>query len=154
MGLQPGPGATTMNAPRRRTVILLTTVVLSATIAACSSSGGLGQVPSRAPTPAPSVDQGEPDLTAAPSATPAASASRSGSPAATPAPAATTIVRAYFYLGGELGSDGLVPLLREAPETRAVSTPPINRLLPTPTAGESAQQVITSAVPAGSRLLG
>ena len=143
-----------MNAPRRRTVILLTTVVLTATIAACSSSGGLGQVPSRAPTPAPSVDQGEPDLTAAPSATPAASASPSGSPAATPAPAATTIVRAYFYLGGELGSDGLVPLLREAPETRAVATAAMNALLAGPTAGESAQQVITSAVPAGSRLLG
>jgi hypothetical protein len=139
--------------------ILLTTIVLAAGLGACSPSGGLGQVPSRAPTPAPSVDQGEPDLTAAPSAaapsaTAPASVSPGGSPAATPAPAATTVVRAYFYLGGELGSDGLVPLLREVPQTRAVATAAMNALLAGPTADESAQREITSAVPAGSRLLG
>jgi len=144
-----------MNAPRRHPkAILLTTIALAVGVAACSPSGGLGQVPSRAPTPAPSVDQGEPDLTAAPSATVLPSAGPSGSPAASPAPAATTIVRTYFYLGGELGSEGLVPLLREVPQTRAVATAAMNALLAGPTAQESAQRVITSAVPAGSRLLG
>ena len=33
----------------------------------------------------------------------------------TPAPAETTIVRAYFFLGRELGTAGLVPVLREVP---------------------------------------
>lgn len=145
-----------MNARRHPMIILLTTIALAVGVVACSPSGGLGTVPSRAPTPAPSVDQGEPDLTAAPSPsvpTPA-SADPSGSPSATAAPGATTIVRAYFYLGGELGTDGLVPVLREVPETRAVATAAMHALLAGPTSAESGGREITSAVPAGSRLLG
>jgi hypothetical protein len=143
-----------MNPRRRPFVSLLTVSVLVVILAACSPSGGLGQVPSRAPTPAPSVDQGEPDLTAAPSASAPASANPGGSPAVTAAPGATTIVRVYFYLGGELGTAGLVPLLREVPETRAVATAAMNALLAGPTADERGEREITSAVPAGSRLLG
>jgi spore germination protein GerM len=142
--------------PRHRPAInvFAAVVALATAFAACSPSGGLGQVPSRAPTPAPSVDQGEPDLTGAPSATPPASANPSGSPAVTTAPDATTVVRVYFYLGGELGTAGLAPLLREVPETRAVATAAMNALLAGPTPAESGEREITSAVPAGSRLLG
>jgi len=131
-------------------------VLLAALLAACSPSGGLGAVPSRAPTPAPSVSQGSPDLTAEPSALPGASTEPTVQPSGDASPDAgeTTVVRAYFYLGGELGSAGLVPLLREVPRTPAVGTAAMNALLAGPTASESGERTITSAVPAGSRLLG
>ena len=76
------------------------------------------------------------------------------SPAPTGSPGATTIVRAYFYLGGELGTAGLVPLIREVPETQAVGGAAMNALLAGPTADETAARAITSGVPVGSRLLG
>jgi germination protein M len=63
-------------------------------------------------------------------------------------------VRTYFYLGGEPGTAGLVPLLRRVPQTQAVGAAAMNALLAGPTADESAERVITSAVPDGSRLLG
>jgi germination protein M len=130
---------------------LLTAMTLVVAVAACSPGGGLGQVPSRAPTPAPSVDQGEPDITPAPSGGPSSSPAGSPDPSASPA---TTVVRAYFYYGGELGTAGLVPLLREVPETRAVATAAMQALLEGPTSDESGEREITSAVPDGSRLLG
>jgi len=134
--------------------VLLIGLAAVAVAAACSPTGGLGQVPSRAPTPAPSVGQGEPDLTAAPSVSP--SPAPAGSPQASPSESTddTTIVRAYFYLGGEVGSAGLVALLREVPRTPAVGTAAMNALLAGPTADERGNRVITSAVPDGSRLLG
>jgi germination protein M len=135
----------------RRYAALLAAMTLVMGLAACSPSGGLGQVPSRAPTPAPSVDQGEPDITPAPSGGP--SAGPGGSPDPSASPGATTIIRTYFYYGGELGTAGLVPLLREVPETRAVATAAMTALLEGTTI-ESAEREITSAVPAGSRLLG
>ena len=135
---------------RRPALVAAMTLVVA--LAACSPSGGLGQVPSRAPTPAPSVDQGEPDLTPAPSGAPSPSSPGSSpDPSASPA---TTVVRAYFYYGGELGTAGLVPLLREVPETRAVATAAMQALLEGPTSDESGEREITSAVPDGSRLLG
>ena len=140
-----------------RSVALYTFLAIAAIAAACSPSGGLGQVPSRAPTPAPSVEQGSPDLTAAPSpAGPGSSSEPPSSPAASTSggSGATTVVRAYFYLGGEPGSAGLVPLLREVPKTPAIGTAALNALVAGPTATERADRVITSAVPAGSRLLG
>lgn len=145
-----------MNRRRRPPManILPIAFALVALVAACSPSGGLGQAPSRAPTPAPSVGQGEPDVTAAPSALP--SNLPGGSPQASPSasPGATTIVRAYFYLGGEVGTAGLVALLREVPATPAVGTAAMNALLAGPTTVESGERVVTSAVPDGSRLLG
>jgi hypothetical protein len=66
----------------------------------------------------------------------------------------TTIVRTYFYLGGELGTAGLVPLAREVPETQAVARAAMNALLAGPTADESTERDIASALPVGSRLLG
>jgi hypothetical protein len=129
-------------------------LALVGTVAACSPSGGLGGVPSRAPTPAPSVEQGSPDVTAGPSATPASSAGPTPSASANPSGGETTVIRAYFYLGGEPGSDGLVPVLREVPRTPAIGTAAMAALLAGPTAAESGERVITSAVPDGSRLLG
>ena len=145
-----------MNHSRSPFAVSLTTFALMAFATACSPTGGLGPVPSRAPTAAPSVDQGEPDLTPAPSGTASSPSIPSGSPDAGPSasPGGTTIVRTYFYLGGEPGTYGLVPLLREVPETRAVAGAAMNALLTGPTVTESAGRVITSAVPAGSRLLG
>lgn len=143
-----------MNARCVTGTVLSSLVVLVAALAACSPSGGLGQVPSRAPTPAPSVARGEPDLTAAPSGPIASPTAPSGSPDPTASAGAATIVRTYFYLGGEPGSAGLVPLLREVPETRAVATAAMQALLAGPTADEGAERTITSAVPDGSRLLG
>ena len=49
---------------------------------------------------------------------------------------------------------GLVPVLREVPETRAVATAAITVLLEGPTPDEAATGSITSAIPDGSRLHG
>ena len=50
-------------------------------------------------------------------AAPPAPASTAPSMPAVPEPAGTTIVRAYFFFGGEPGTEGLVPVLREMPQT-------------------------------------
>jgi len=145
-----------MNRPHRPFVVVAM-VALLATVAACSPSGGLGQVPSRAPTPAPSVAQGSPDLTAEPTpsgAAPSAEPTAPSSAGPSPTTGETTVVRAYFFLGGELGSEGLVPLLRDVPATPAIGTAAMNAMLAGPTEAERAERVITSAVPSGSRLLG
>jgi hypothetical protein len=153
-------------------------------VACGPSAGGLGSVPTVPPSPGPSAGQGEPDLTPAPSppapsptspvptapaptapaptSVPSQAPTGSAPPATprpnppTPAPTAapTTVVRAYFYLGGEPGSAGLVAVLREVPRTRAVATAAVNELLGGPTAAESGQRTITSAIPDGTRLLG
>jgi hypothetical protein len=63
-------------------------------------------------------------------------------------------VRAYFYLGGEPGTAGLVPILAEVPQTQGVGAAAMHALLAGPAVPESGGREITSAVPAGSRLLG
>jgi germination protein M len=145
----------------KRPVSMLIAGTLVLILAACTGgTGGLGSVPTAVPTPP--VASGGPDLTAAPSGSAAPSTNPSGepgsSPGATPSaaasPAGTTIVRAYFVLGGEPGSIGLVAVLREIPATTAVATAAMNALLAGPTADEAGDRTITSAVPAGSRLLG
>jgi spore germination protein GerM len=128
---------------------------LTILVAACASSGSAGTVPPLEPSPEPSVGQGSPDLTPAPSVTPPPpSTAPSGSPEPTPAPSAegTTIVRAYFYMGSGV-DDGVVPVLREVPKTKAVATAAMNGLLAGPDA-DSAERVLSSAIPAGTRLLG
>jgi germination protein M len=136
---------------------LVLVVALVTLLAACgSASGTLGPVPSAATTPSPSVGPTDPDLTPAPSVTPSSSIAPSGSPQASePAnPQGTSIVRAYFYLGGAPGSAGLVAVLREVPETKAVATAAMTALLAGPSAAEGGERTITSAIPAGSRLIG
>lgn len=129
--------------------------LLVAIVAACTGpSGGLGQVPS--PIPTGSSAPGGPDLTPTPS-DPTPSEEPGSTPTTTPtpsgSPSATTIVRAYFVLGGDQRSTGLVPVLRVIPETTAVATAAMNAVLSGPSASESGDKV-SSAIPSGSRLLG
>jgi spore germination protein GerM len=140
---------------------LVTAVIVASIVAACgTSTGPLGSVPPVEPTPDASASQGDPDLTAAPSSEPEPSESTEpgSGPSATPEPQrepqGTSIVRAYFYLGGEPGSAGLVAVLREVPKTKAVASAAMTALIAGPTADESAGRVITSAVPAGTQVLG
>ena len=93
-------------------------------VAACSPAGGPATTP---PTPAS---------------------------APTPAPTrSTTTVRVYFYLGGEPGSAGLVPVPREVADEDPIEAA-LNALLAGPTTDEAGPRTITSAIPVGSRLLG
>ena len=57
------------------------------------------------------------------------------------------IVRAYFVLGGEPGTAGLVPVLRVVPKTAAVATAAMNELLAGPTPAEAGDRTITTADP-------
>jgi spore germination protein GerM len=151
-----------MEAPTmKRSTSTLFIVALALVMAACSgSTGGLGSVPTAAPTP--SADTGGPDLTPAPSGTPTPTTNPSTTPSAEPGvtptpvatPAKTMIVRAYFVLGGEPGSVGLVPVLRVVPESPAVATAALNALLAGPTDTEAGGRTITSAIPDGTALLG
>lgn len=147
---------------RRRAAILA--VALTIAVAGCGPSGALGTVPTAPPTPAPSADAGPPDMTPEPSgtATPSATASTppSGDPATTPAPTAapteasgdTMVVRAYYVLDGEPGVEGLVPTLRDVPETTGVARAAMETLL----RGEilADYDSLSTAIPAGTRLLG
>jgi hypothetical protein len=81
-------------------------------------------VPAVSGSPEPSVSQGSPDVAPAPSANGSSAPSDEPSdepttPDASPSPSSkpsgTTIVRAYFWLGGGQGSAGLVATLREGP---------------------------------------
>lgn len=132
----------------KRPIAFLSVALVAAMLAACTpSTGGLGSVGSAAPSAEPSVAPGSPDLTPAPS-----------SPAGTPdptSPTGTTVVRAYFHLAGPQGGEGLVAVLRQTPETEAVARAAMNGLLGGPQGTElDASPAITSAIPAGTRLLG
>lgn len=152
-------GGPTVREPRSH-LALTTIVAISALVAACgASSGPLGTVPVASGSPQPSVAQGSPDVTPAPSDVPAASGSSepsgsTGSPEPSGSPTGTTIVRAYFYLDGQPGSAGLVAVLRTVPGTKAVATAAIQALLSGPTSDDSGERMITSAVPDGTQLLG
>ncbi len=128
-------------------------IALATMLVACSSaSGTLGPVPSASPTASPSVGPTDPDVTPGPSeSTAPPSSGPSNSPTPTPAEG-TTIVRAYFYFESIPGSSGLVPVLREVAATKAVATAAIAALLDGPTEAEGG--AMSSAVPAGTRLLG
>jgi len=131
---------------------------LTILLAACATSGSAGTVPPGGAAPEPSVAQGSPDLTPEPSPRRSGSPVPSTDPSATPAPSqssapgGTTVVRAYFYYEGLADSSGLVPILREVPATKAVATAAMAALLEGPTETESG--AMSSAVPAGTRLLG
>jgi hypothetical protein len=131
-------------------------ILLVLVLAACgTATGTLGPVPSAALTPSPSAAPSDPDLTPAPSTTPTPTPAPSGSvepSSPAPSPDGTSIVRAYFYLEMIPGSSGLVPVLREVPATKAVATAAMAALIDGPTETESG--AMTSAVPAGTRLLG
>ena len=152
-----------MNVIARTPAILIVGALAALLVACAGSSGNLGSVPPPARTPATSSGSVGSDLMPGPGVSPgpgmtpgtSTSAASPASPAS-PAivPAGSTIVRAYFVLGGEPGTEGLAPVLRVVPQTPAVATAAINALLAGPTAAESGLRTITSAVPAGSTLLG
>jgi hypothetical protein len=130
-------------------------------VAACQASGSLGTVPPVEPTPEPSLGSIDPDLTPAPTGsqepTTEPSAEPTGSPAVTPSPSqasGSTVVRAYFVLGGEPGSEGLVPTLFEVPKTQAVASAAMNALLKMSQVQRDGFQPISTAIPAGTKLLG
>jgi len=131
----------------------IVTLVLAMLLVACSSATGtLGPVPSAAPTASPPAGPTDPDVTPGPSeSSPPPSGGPSSSPTPTPAEG-TTIVRAYFYYESVPGSSGLVPVLREVAATTAVARAAIAALLDGPTETEGG--AMSSAVPAGTRLLG
>ena len=153
--------------PTSRLLVAGALVAVVALVAACNgSTGGLGSVPSVAPTP--SAEATGPDLTPGPSdgVTPSTEpsiepsvspdANPTPAPTATPkaSPGATMIVRAYFVIGVEPGSEGLVPVLREVPKTTAVATTAMKSLLAGPTPNEGESFGPSTAIPEGTRLLG
>ena len=130
-----------------RTPTCLIVGALVTLLAGCGApSGNFGTVPPPAQTPAASGGPAVPDLTPGPAVTPGMSGSPSGAASSAPSgpvasPAATTIVRAYFVLGGTPGSTGLVPVLRAVPPTAAVATAAMNALLAGPTGDESGLRI-------------
>jgi germination protein M len=146
---------------RSRTLLVLTAAV--ALVVACNgSTGGLGSVPISSPTAA--AEPTSPDLTPGPSSSigpsdapslePSESPEASVAPSASPSTTETMIVRAYFVLGGPPGVVGLVPVLREVPKSTAVATAAMTALLAGPTKTESGGRSITTAIPAGTTMLG
>jgi germination protein M len=147
----------------RRFVTPLAVVALAASMAACTAgSGGLGPVPTPPASPAASVTQPSSDTTPTlPSPTPSDSADASPTASSTapaspsPSPAGTMIVRAYFLLAdGPTGGGGLVPVLVEVPETKAVARAAMTALLDGSSHLRDASQTISSAIPPGTDLLG
>jgi sporulation and spore germination protein/immunoglobulin-like protein involved in spore germination len=150
----------TMNHPNRPLPLVAIGLAVAAFVAACGgSSGPLGPLPSSSSAPEPSVAQGSPDVTPAPSDLPTTDPTGSAPPTTDPStdpsadPIGTTIVRAYLWLGGLPGSEGLVAVLREVPATKSVATAAITALLAGPTSGEAGRSIST-AIPDGSKLLG
>ncbi|CAN5484635.1 hypothetical protein BH20CHL7_BH20CHL7_01590 [soil metagenome] len=143
-------------------VLALTAAIVA--VAACTGGGGLGPVPTAPPTAAPSVDPGPPDMTPGPSptspASPSPTSDPTGSPVVTPAPTTdptsapvkTMVVRAYYVLAAGVGVEGLVPTLRDVPESAGTARAAMEALL----RGDilSDYRSLSSAIPAGTRLLG
>ena len=132
------------------------------------------ELPSGDATPGPSTSpSASPSAPASPSTAPSASPDGPASPSSPattpsttptarpkPAPTASTsgdtmIVRAYFVLGSFTDNPGLAPVLREVPQTKAVATAAMRRLLAGPNEDElSARPAMYSAIPDGTTLLG
>ncbi|MEX2184813.1 MAG: GerMN domain-containing protein [Chloroflexota bacterium] len=153
-----------MTTHRRSALSILALAATLLAVTACGGGGGLGPVPTAPPTAAPSVDPGPPDMTPGPSPTTPASpfptSAPTGSPVVTPgpttdptsAPIKTMVVRAYYVLAGEVGVEGLVPTLGDVPESAGTARAAMDVLL----RGDilSDYRSLSSAIPAGTRLLG
>lgn len=146
-----------------RLITGLAVIGLIVATAACTSSGGLGPVPTPPVTPAPSVGPTPPDMTPGPSAVPTVSPSPTAAPSAptaspgptaapTQEPVGTMVVRAYFVMAGEVGVEGLVPTLRDVPETAGVARSAMEVLLAAEILDD--YDVLSTAIPAGTELLG
>jgi len=115
---------------------------LPSDVAPASPSPSLAPTPTAVPSIAPT------------SPAPSTVASPTAKPTPGPSPAATTVVRAYFILGSFTGNEGLVPVLREVPETKAVATAAMTALLAGPKGAElESRPAMFTAIPDGTRLL-
>jgi hypothetical protein len=86
-----------------------------------------------------------------------ATTSPGDTPTATPKPAASpagrAIVRAYFMLGSNTGNPGLVPSLREVPDTKALARTALGELLAGPQGAElKGSPAMYSGIPDGTTL--
>ena len=140
--------------------IVAVLLAASALVVACgASSGPLGTIPTASASAEPSVAQGSPDATpsdepsTAPSDEPSGSTEPGASITQSPSPSGTTILRAYFWLGGLPGSEGPVAVLRTVPATKSVATAAVTALLAGPTAAETGR-AITTQIPSGTQVLG
>jgi len=140
---------------------MLAILAVALVTAACGAlTGDLGSVAPPATTDPiatppgvePTVDPSE-EPTAIPTG-PGSSPIASPRPG-TPAPSGTTTIRAYFFLGSFVDNSGLVPVLRQVPETQAVGTAAMKALLAGPNDAElGARPAMYSVIPEGTRLLG
>jgi germination protein M len=158
-----------------RIATVLVLLLVTAIVGACAPSvGSLGtpaappattepslEVPSGDATP--DLSSPEPSSTPRPSASPSPGVSPSPTAAPTPRPTATpvpagagtTVVRAYFVLGSFTDNEGLAPVLREVPQTKAVATAAMRQLLAGPDEPElAARPAMYTAIPEGTTLLG
>jgi len=145
----------------KRALLPLLTLVL---LAACApATGDLGSVAPPAATSQASLDLPSAEPTPGTSQAPGTSPGPTDKPDRTPrpdvtptqAPAGKTIVRAFYFLGSFTDNPGLVPVLREIPETQAVGAAALNALLAGPNDAElAARPAMYTAIPAGTRLLG
>ena len=144
----------------KRALLPLLTLVL---LAACgSATGDLGSVAPPAPTNQASIDAPSAEPTPGATQSPGTSQSPTDKPDRTPRPDITptppqgfTIVRSFFFLGSFTDNAGLVPVLREVPQTQAVGTAALTALLAGPNEAElSASPAMYTAIPEGTRLLG
>jgi spore germination protein GerM len=164
-----------MNRSARSTVVVVLLAVLALSFTGCTASTGAlgtpatptltGEPPVEPPTddatpgaasPSAPSTSAEPSFpTPSPSAASTPSPTPSGTRAPSPTPAGTTIVRAYFVLGSFTDNEGLVPVLREVPETKAVATAAMRALLAGPNDQEmDGRPAMFTAIPEGTRLLG
>jgi hypothetical protein len=132
------------------------------TSSAASGEPAPSDVAPASPTPS---DAASADVSAEPSAD--ATADASGEPATAPptatasptpkptaTPAGTVIVRAYFMLGSNTGNPGLVPTLREIPETKGLAKAALGQLLAGPQGAElKGSPAMYSGIPDGTKLV-
>lgn len=158
-----------MNRPARAPFAIALLAAVGLVAGACTpTSGPLGTPATPPPSAEPSVEAPSSDATPdtaspspvpgeTPTGSPGESLEPSATPGATATPAAsgTTIVRAYFIFGSLTGNEGLVPVLREVPQTRAVATAAMSALLEGPNDAEMAgSPAMSTTIPEGTKLLG
>lgn len=112
------------------------------------------ELPSEEPTPGASTP-GE-TTGPGPSAVATSGSTPRSTPGAEPTPSGqTTTIRVYFFLGSFVDNAGLVPVLREIPQTPAVGSAAMSALLLGPNDDEmGARPAMYSAIPEGTRFLG
>jgi germination protein M len=102
--------------------------------------------PSASPSTGPSTEP-----TTAPTGSPVASPEPTTAP--TTAPTETIVLRAYYVLEGDVGVEGIVPTLREVPETEGVARAAMLALLDSEKIRSDYARIAT-AIPTGTRLIG